>query len=184
MRTKSTSAADSDGRWVAVQVRAGCEKTVSFCLRERGYEEFLPFSRGFRHRAERSREFPLFPGYVFCRYVRVPRHRIVEIPGVVRVVGASQGPFEITEEEMLGIRRVVDSGLYSEPWKFIQIGQRVVVTNGPLDGLAGILVNTGKGARLVVALPLLGRGVAVEIAAADIIPMDVPKPPPGRCAAA
>jgi len=142
-----------DGEWIAVQVRCGFEQTVSEGLQQRGYEQFLPSykERRFRGSQIENTQRPLFPGYVFCRYIRVPRHRIVATPAVIRLVGAGSVPISIPDIEIDAIRRVVDSGLHSEPWKFLQVGQAVVVNRGALCGVRGILVSVRRGMRLLVS---------------------------------
>jgi len=162
-----------DGEWIAVQVRCGFEQTVSEGLQQRGYEQFLPSykERRFRGSQMESVHRPLFPGYVFCRYIRVPRHRIVATPAVIRLVGAGNVPLSIPDVEIDAIRRVVDSGLHSEPWKFLQIGQAVIVNRGALCGVRGTLVSVRRGMRLLVSVGLLGRSVAVEVDAETVSPI-------------
>ena len=166
--TTSVSNAFPDGAWIAVQVRCGFEASVSKGLYERGYEEFLPSYRDPERR--RAIERPLFPGYVFCRYARFPTHRIVEVPSVIRLVGIGKVPLAIPDGEIDDIRRVVDSGVYSEPWKFLHAGQHVIVTRGPIKGVRGKLVAEKKGMRLIVSVNLLGRAIAIEVDAADVRP--------------
>src|SRR5690242_13176457 len=108
-----------DGDWIAVQVRCGSEKTVSEGLQQRGYEQFCPTYVRRRSRGVQMEtvQRPLFPGYVFCRYIRVPRYRILTTPGVIRMVGIGNRVVNIPDCEIDAIRRVVNSGLHSEPWK-------------------------------------------------------------------
>ena len=80
-------------------------------------------------------------------------------------------PISIPDIEIDAIRRVVDSGLHSEPWKFLQVGQAVVVNRGALCGVRGILVAVRRGMRLLVSIGLLGRSVAVEVDAETVSPI-------------
>jgi transcription antitermination factor NusG len=159
-----------DGRWIAVQVKAGTERKIADSLILREYELFLPIYR--KRGRITTQERVLFPGYVFCRYLEQARHRIVEIPGVVRLVGLSKTPIPIPDDEIEAIRRIVDSGFHSEPWKFLTLGQHVRVLRGPLEGLTGLLVAHRKSNRLVVAVSLLSRSVAAEVDAADTEPIE------------
>src|SRR6267378_5804128 len=141
-----------DGEWIAVQARGGFEETVSEGLQQRGYGQFLPLYQQRRSRGIQTQmvDRPLFPGYVFCRYIRVPRYRILAAPGVIRLVGAGNTLISIPDVEIEAIRRVVNSGLYSEPWKSLQVGQAVTVNRGALSGVQGTLVSVGRGMRLLV----------------------------------
>ncbi len=162
-----------DGEWIAVQVRCGFEHTASEGLEQRGYEQCLPLYKVRRSRGSQIEtvQRPLFPGYVFCRYIRVPRHRIVTTPAVIRLVGAGNMLISIPDVEIDAIRRVVDSGLHSEPWKFLQLGQAVIVNRGALCGVRGTLVSVRREVRLLVSIALLGRSVAVEVDADTVSPI-------------
>jgi len=165
-----------DGDWIAVQTYCGREQSVGAALGQRGYQYFVPLctERRTRRGREEAIERGLFPGYVFCSYLRCPKHRIVDIPAVVRLVGASTGPLKIEDEEIENIRILVNSGLYSEPWKFLVPGEPVVVSRGALRGARGVLVTAKKGMRLVVSVAILGRAVAVEVDALDVAPLMTP----------
>jgi len=86
-------------------------------------------------------------------------------------VGAGNTLISIPDVEIEAIRRVVNSGLYSEPWKSLQVGQAVTVNRGALSGVQGTLVSVGRGMRLLVSIGLLGRAVAVEVDADTVSPI-------------
>lgn len=159
-----------DGAWVAVQTRANAEKQVALSLVYRGYESFLPL-----HLYARSRfgkkvtvELPLFQGYVFCKWSSVNPFLIVAIPGVIRVLGNSQGPAAIDETEMRSIRRVVDAGSLAKPWQYLSVGQRVIVHRGPLHGVEGIIADDDRSRVLVLSVSLMQRSIAVQISREDV----------------
>ena len=160
------------GMWVAVFSHAGRERSVQQGLAERGYETFLPTyavrsERGARRLSTRV----LFPGYVFCRYLEHAVHRIVSVPNVLRLVGTTRNAEPIPDEEIDSIRRIIGSGVYSEPWFYVTAGTRVVITNGALRGLEGIFVNAASASRVIVSVTLLQRSVAVEVHATDVAPV-------------
>lgn len=153
--------------WVAVQVKVNRERGVATILRQAGYEEFLPLYRPRGPHVTTPREQPLFPGYLFCRYNWRNPYRIVQAPGVIRLLGEAHAPTPIDEDEILAIRRVVESGLYSEPWRFAEPGSRVRISVGPLSGLEGTLVAVRNTWRLIVSVQLLQRAIAVEVRGTD-----------------
>ena len=152
-------------RWYAVYTRSNCEFKVSKQLSTRGIEEFLPVYRSRRHWSDRTRELdlPLFAGYVFCRFN--PRHTVpvLSTPGVVRVIGSGRTPIPVTDSEINAIRAICTSGVRAQPWPYLEIGRKVVLVNGPLTGLEGIVVELKNEFRLVVSVSLLQRSVAAEI---------------------
>ena len=151
--------------WYALRVRSNFEKVVQTGLRNRDIEEFLPAYEKKSRWSDRIKkiERSLFPGYVFGRFDAANRLPILMIPGVVHVLGNSAGPIPVDEEELQAIRRTVQSGLLVMPWPYLTIGDQVVVEEGALSGLQGILVRVKDGVRVVVSLTLLQRSVAVEL---------------------
>jgi len=153
-----------DPCWFAVQVKPKYEKLTAFCLHQKGYEEFLPLSIAFtggRARVER----PLYPGYVFCRFVPNISAPILTTPGVVRLVGSGAKPIPITDTEIEAIRLLTNSGRPLHPWPFVNVGDHVRVREGPLTGAVGFLVRAKSVDRLVVSIYLLSRSNAVELSA-------------------
>jgi len=161
-----------DGAWIAVQVRPGFERAVSGSLQRRGYVEFLPTYKPLYERtAARAGGRVLFPGYVFCRYVRFPAFRIVEIPGVVRLVGFGNKVALIPDQEIDDIRKIVASGADSRVIPFIREGEQIEVVSGPLKGVIGVLAWLKRTDCVVISVPLLSRSVAVEVSLRDVRPI-------------
>jgi transcription antitermination factor NusG len=151
--------------WFALQVRARHEKNIAKMLRGKGYDPFLPLYKCRRRWSNRYKmlELPLFPGYLFCRFDVHNRLPILKTPGVILVLGVARTPVPIHNAEIDAVRTIVDSGLQSQPWPFLQIGARVKIEHGALSGLDGILLGPRGRHRLIVSVTLLQRSVAVEI---------------------
>jgi transcription antitermination factor NusG len=160
--------------WFAVRVKSRYEKTVATIAHNKGFEEFLPLYRNRRRWSDRvkSVELPLFPGYVFCRLDPQYRLPLLTIPGVLHFVGIGKTPIPIEESEIAAIQAAVQSGLYLEPWDYLEVGQRVLLQEGPLAGMDGIFVGTSRQERIVVSVALLKRSVAVAIERHWAIPLD------------
>ena len=138
--------------WFALRVKSRCEKLVSTMIRNKGFEEFLPCYEARRRWSDRVKpvEFPLFPGYVFCRLDPQRRLPLLTTPGVLHIVGIGRTPIPIDEHEIAVIQAAIRSGLMAEPWPYIEIGQEIRLEDGPLAGLEGICVAHSKQQRLVV----------------------------------
>jgi transcription antitermination factor NusG len=160
--------------WFAVRVRSRTEKIVATMIRSRGFDEFLPLYQSRRRWSDRfkSVELPLFPGYVFCRLNLESRLPILTIPGVAGFVGVGRLPVPIDNEEIAAIQCAVGAGLMTEPFPYVEMGQRVRLIEGPLKGLEGFLVEVRKEQRLAVSVSLLSRSVAVEIDRHWVRPLD------------
>jgi transcription antitermination factor NusG len=165
----------SRDRWFAIRVKSNCERLVAAMANNKGFDEFLPTYRSHRRWSDRTKsvEFPLFPGYVFCRLD--PQHRlpVLTIPGVLHFVGIGKIPVPIDDAEIAALQSAVRSGLSTEPWPYLEAGQRVRLEEGPLAGMEGILCGKSKKDRLVVSVTLLKRSVAVAIEQHWVTPIDL-----------
>ena len=151
--------------WFALQVRDRHESMVATHLNGKGYQCFLPLQKSRRQWSDRSKDLeqPLFPGYVFCRFDPLNRLPILVTPGVALIVGVAKIPAPIDEAEIAAIEAAVKSGLPSQPWPFLQIGQRVRIDQGPLCGVEGILHEIRSRHHLVLSVTLLRRSIALHI---------------------
>ena len=164
--------------WNAVYTRHQHEKLVAESLAGNGFEAFLPTYNTIRQWTDRKKQIslPLFPCYVFVRGNFERRFRIITTPGVHSVVMFSGRPAVIPDCEVDAIRKAVESRVGVEPHPFLQCGDWVRVTNGPLTDVEGILVRKKSSYRLVLSAALLGKSMSVEIDAFSV------KPLPGRSA--
>lgn len=151
--------------WHALFVRSRHEKSVHAQLDARSEQVFLPLYRSKHKWADRWKfvDLPLFPGYVFCRFDSNRRSSVLATSGVIDVVRVGQQPAAIDECEIEAIQRVVRSPLLTEPHADLVKGEKVVMSDGPLKGLSGTLMEVRKGLRLVVSVELLRRSVLIEI---------------------
>lgn len=159
------SGGGEDRKWFALRVRSGSEKVVAAIAENKGVEHFLPMYQCRRRWSDRmkSLDLPLFPGYLFCRLNPEYRLPVLTIPGVQHFVGVGKVPVAIEEAEIGALQAAARSGLRTEPWPYLAVGQRVRLEQGPLEGLEGFLIEVRKQQRIVVSVQLLMRSVTVEI---------------------
>jgi transcription antitermination factor NusG len=164
--------------WFAVMVKARNEKVAARVMEQKGFDTFLPLMAQRRRWVDRYRSvaFPLFPGYVFCRFDSSHRLPILTIPGVLRIVGDGQRPIPVSDSEIERLQRVASSGYRLEQTEFPEVGQRVSVVRGPLTGVEGVLAEVRSGHRLIVSISLLQRSVAVEMDASMVEALPGSKP--------
>lgn len=158
-------------RWFAVWTRSQCEPKVEDGLRRRAYEVFLPRVRVPSRRRDRRvvLEQPLFPGYVFLRFVpsRTGYIEVASTEGVVRVLGERWDALHpIADEQVEAVRRIVTRGERVRALPWIRVGDRVRIIDGPLAALEGFVQAWRAGrATFVVSVDLLQRSVGVEVSA-------------------
>jgi transcription antitermination factor NusG len=142
-------------------------------LTGKGYQTFLPTYTAEKRWRGKSKDVatPLFPGYVFCRFDAHKRLPVLVTAGVLAVVGRGRIPVPVENSEIDAIQRVVSSGLWVEPWPYLEVGQQVRIQDGALGGLEGILVSFRGSRRIVVSVSLLCRSVSLEIERSAVCPI-------------
>ena len=163
--------------WFALQVRSRREGPIATHLQGQGFECFLPLYKSTRRWSDRIKEVeqPLFPGYLFCRFDLHNRGPLLMTPGVQQIVGIGRTPMPVAECEINSIRQALASGLPSQPWPYLELGQRVRVNHGSLTDLEGILINFKGSNRVVLSVTLLQRSVAMEIDLSWVTPLATAK---------
>jgi len=166
------STASGIENWYAVHTRARHERVVAQRLREQGVNIFLPLVTEVHRWSDRRKsvEVPLFGCYVF---VKLPptgedRLRVLRIDGVFKFVGGRGMGTPIAEAQIDAVRTLIGQQI---PWSthpFLQIGQRVRVRGGALDGVEGILLARNDDNTLVVSVDAIQRSLAVRIQGYDV----------------
>jgi transcription antitermination factor NusG len=164
--------ADPQGipRWFAVWTRSRHERAVFDQLTERGIEAFLPTVPRWSRWKDRKKkiDWPLFPGYCFAHFEAPGRLAVLKCAGVVSIVSFDGELAPVPDEEIQGIRTLVNSALPYDPCPMLRTGAKVEVVHGPLKGVVGRLQRKGPNTRLVLSVDLIGRGVSVQVDAADV----------------
>ena len=159
-------------RWYAAHTRANHEKRLAEQLAVRSIEHFLPLYECIRRWKDRrvTLQQPLFPGYILVRLPLRERMRVVQLPGVASLVGFGGSPVALPDAEIEALREKLNRHIRVEPHPYLQVGRRVRVKTGPLEGFEGILVRRKHKYRIVVSIDLIARSIAAEVDIADIEP--------------
>ena len=165
--------ADSQPFWYAAYTSANHEKRAAAEISRRGVESFLPLYRAVRRWSDRrvELEMPLFPGYVFVHLALRERLKVLQVPGVARLVGFGGLPAALPDEQVEALRAGLNGQMLAKPHSYLVVGRRVRIVRGPLCGAEGILVRKKSIYRVVLSLELIMRSVAVEVDAADVEPL-------------
>jgi transcription antitermination factor NusG len=165
----------SVGKWYALQTVPRHEKTVGTQLRMDGLEVFIPTFRKESKWSDRSKAFdlPIFPGYAFLRSndIRSERKYIFRNRSVVRILSGSSGPAEIPQDEISNVQRAARSGASISPVSYLNVGQRVRVRNGALQGLEGVLMRVAREDCLVISVDLIQRSISIRIQGYEVEPV-------------
>lgn len=156
-------------QWYALYTRSRCEQLVCDQLAAKGFHPFLPKVQVWSRRGgiRCAISVPIFPSYLFLHHA-MNKESYIEVRkarGLVRILGERWDRLAIVpEDEIRAIQTVLRTHLPVQSHPYLQEGQRVRITRGPLVGVEGILVGSkaGKGL-LVLSVDLLQRSVAVEV---------------------
>lgn len=169
---ESTGAAAEfrEPQWYAVYTRARHEKRVAEQLASRRVENLLPLYNSVRRWNDRRvmLQLPLFPGYVFVRMALRDQLQVLELPGVVRLVGFGGNPCPLPVDDIEGLRHALAQDVRAVPHPFLMAGRRIQVRSGPLQGLAGFVVRRKGAYRIVVSIELISRSILVDMDLADL----------------
>jgi transcription antitermination factor NusG len=161
--------------WYALLTQARHEKMVAHRLNEHGIASFLPLVRHLRRWRNRKIkvELPLFSCYVFAHLqpTNEERLRALRIDGVFSLVGPRGVGTPIPEDQIEAVRRLVERDLPCGIYPFLNVGQRVRIRSGALDGLEGILVSRSGESKLVVSIDAIERSLAICIEGYDVEPV-------------
>jgi transcription antitermination factor NusG len=162
---------DREDGWLVVWTESRAERKVGQRISAQGIEHWVPAVTE-RHRwSDRWKEVvvPLFPGYVFARAGAVHASRLLRVPGVLTLVKAGGRPAMLTNGFVQSLRRAllnpgVEAVAQAAPHDYC-IDDEVVVQEGPLTGLRGVVRQLRSGAQLVIWVQQIGRGVGFRIGA-------------------
>ncbi|MBI4445351.1 MAG: UpxY family transcription antiterminator [Acidobacteria bacterium] len=162
---------ETPANWYAVYTRSRHEKIVAEELWKKQIECFLPLHEKISQWKDRKKkiQLPLFPGYLFVHVpIKERRLDILKLESVVRIIGFSNEPVAIPEEQIQAVKTLVFSTLQFDPYPYIGIGDRVEIIRGPLKGLCGRLIEKKNKYRFILSIDLIQQSVACEIDAADV----------------
>ncbi|MGB0064900.1 MAG: UpxY family transcription antiterminator [Terracidiphilus sp.] len=171
----ASTAESAEKHWFAVYTTYRHEQRVATHFANRAIEQYLPMYRTQHRWRDNSRanlDLPLFPCYVFVRIAREQRVPVLEVPGVLWMVGDSGSqPTSLPELEIETLRAGLDP-LRVEPHAYLSAGQRVRIRAGMLAGLEGIVVRRKNSLHAVISLELIMQSIAVEVSADDLEAID------------
>lgn len=151
--------------WYAVYTRHSHERTVRDAFASREIESYLPTYSVRRRRANRcvvELTLPLFPTYIFARIDWAEHARLLEVPGVVSIVGFGSQRSMIPGAEIEALRSALTL-VHAAPYPYLNIGERVRIRSGPLEGLTAIVLRTGNNLRVVLSVQLIMKSVVVDV---------------------
>jgi transcription antitermination factor NusG len=163
-------AMDEQRRWYAIFTRSHHEKKVAQYYAEQEIEHLLPITRMVRqwsHYRKVTVDMPLFPNYIFAHISRRERTAAMKVPGALSLVGQSNIPAALPDEEIESLREGMKLR-NATPHPYLVVGARVRITQGALAGREGIVLRNKNNLRVILTLSVIRQSFAVEVDAADV----------------
>ncbi len=151
--------------WYVAYCKPRKEECAQYHLERKGLEVFYP--RLLLPEAGRlqRRVVPLFPNYLFVRMHIAEQYGLVKwSPGVKRLVSVAGEPTPLHEGIVSFLMSQANQQGMIYACSNLRVGQEVVVTDGPLAGLVGVIQEPPDSkARVKLLLTLLKRHVKVDV---------------------
>ncbi len=122
---------------------------------------------------EKTKMKNLYPGYIFVEMIMTDDtwYCVRNTQGVTGIVGSSGGgqkPTPVTKDEMEPVLKrmgVVDTTMFDR----YEVGKRVKVIHGPLEGTEGVIIDIDKDTGLChISVTFFGRTSNIDVDFADI----------------
>lgn len=169
--------AQSDA-WFVIWTESRAEKKVAERIAALGLAAWLPTIKERRRWSDRWRDVvcPLFPGYVFARGRVAEWHKVLGTPGVLTVVKRDGRPALLADSFVTRLRKAIETpDVAPEAVPTVRdygVDDVVVVQEGPLKGVRGVVRERRSGRQIVIWVSDIGRGVAFTIGSALVVPAD------------
>ena len=163
------SVAAGAATWVAFYTLSRREKDLARRLDSLEIPFFAPLvSRRLPSAGGRVRTswVPLFPGYVFSLVDDEQRRAALATNTISRWLSVPDQ--RMLEDDLRGIKRLIDTEMPLTPEARLEQGQPVRVRSGPLRGMEGTVVSRKGEQRLVVAVRFLNQGASIELEDVDL----------------
>ena len=153
--------------WFALQTKPRHEKRVAAELKAKGVMAFLPMLSEVHQWSDRKRhvELPLFTTYVFVKIGgdRSSRATVLQTNGVFSFVGARGMGIPIPDDQIETVQAIIREKISFSEYPFLNVGQKVRVRGGSLDGICGVLLAINNDRSLVVSIDSIQRSIAIRI---------------------
>jgi transcriptional antiterminator RfaH len=162
----------SDARWTAVHTRPRCEKLLARYCDVKGLACYLPLRRRVERYQRRNVEtyLPMFPGYVFVHLSEEEKPVLLQSNRVASVLSVDEAAERVLIEELRAIQRLEQLSQAEELVVAPELvaGKAVLITDGPLNGVRGIVMRRPNKTRVTVNVEILGQSVSVDLDVGEV----------------
>lgn len=161
-------------QWYVFYTYPKFEKKVHECLIKENYESFLPMHWVIRQWSDRKKKLyvPLFPNYIFVNTKYVQIFEILKNPRVISCVKFNKQPAFLKQKEVDCIKEIVETDYNFEVISNLGVGDSIIINDGPLIGMKGVLTEERGSHRFAVQIDSLQQSVIVDVPSSCIEILD------------
>ncbi len=157
---------NNEHKWYALYTKSRAEKKVADLFKRDQVEFYLPLKKTLRQWSDRKKwvEEPLIHSYIFVRISEKEYYTILNTPGVVKYVTFEGKAAPIAEWQIEALQKVVanidDYDLSTE--NYIK-GHKVKITNGPMAGIIGEIIEVRGNKKLIIRIEPIGYSILLNL---------------------
>jgi transcription antitermination factor NusG len=152
------------------RVKPRHEKALAHDLARIGVGYYLPMmgKRTIRRDNNKPRKSVvcLFPGYISLAGYEEHKPAILRTGRVIRVIPVINQEQFVAELDQ--VKRALDSAAQVGPHSGLMRGQRVMIVAGPLQGLEGIVADTGRTNVIYLNVEMFSRAVSIKVSPSEV----------------
>lgn len=150
-----------DKSWFALYTKSRCEFKAAEEIRLVGVEYYLPTITKVKQWSDRKKKItePLIRGYIFIYADERERMITLEQESVVRCIFDYGRPARIPEWQINNLRLFLNGQSDFFVNEGLVPGEKVLIKDGPFEGVIGTIVDKGNEKSIAVSIDLLNRSI-------------------------
>jgi|SaaInlStandDraft_1057018.scaffolds.fasta_scaffold199944_2 transcriptional antiterminator RfaH len=158
--------------WLPVHTKPRCEKKFTRYCDKYDITSYLPLKVKIRSKGRGTvrSELPMFPGYAFAWLSEEEKSLVSRTNSIVRFVRLSRDQELSLREDLhsISILEKLQENQVVIVSPEIKVGEKILVSSGPLSGLNGIVEKRKGTHRVVVNVEMINQSVSMELDTADL----------------
>lgn len=152
-------------RWYVAYTYPNAEKKALQSLNRIGVTAYLPLQKVTRKWSDRMKqlELPLFSNYIFIKTSPVELHYPLQVKQLISYVTFEGKAAFVSDKLVETLRRITELGLQVSDESIYTTGTLVRISDGPFEGIEGVVLRQNGKTKLVVRIEAMRRSVSVEI---------------------
>lgn len=152
--------------WYAAYTHFRAEKRVARELDKHGIENFLPLYKTIKQWSDRKKKVDevLIRSYIFVHIKRKEFLPVLITPGVMTIIHFSGKPVPIPDWQIQNLKIAVGANVpITSTTQELTKGREVIITQGPLQGLRGTIIQVKGHHKIVISIQALNYNLSIDI---------------------